>query len=320
MIPAIFSEIRSACAEVVKRSRYVTLNEDKLGAYARSLPAETAPPTYDTVHHFAGSPEDTLAYIVTLDAVNFGSGYFPHLQKRSGMSGYFTVASSLKDYFERRGPFSAQALYELGVEGCGDLFNQDLRDPVRAELMQLFRKALNDLGGYLLSRFNGNFTALVEAAENRAERLAVLLAEMPYFQDVATYEDFDVPLYKRAQITASDLALAFRGKGYGHFTDLDRLTIFADNLVPHVLRVDGVLHFEEELVEHINAGELIAPGSPEEVEIRAVALHAVERMVATLREEGQAIAAQNLDVRLWNRGQNYLYKAWPRHRTRTVFY
>ncbi len=36
---------------------------------------------------------------------------------------------------------------------------------------------------------------------------------------------------------AIDLALA----GVAEFDDLDRLTIFADNLVPHVLRVDGVL-------------------------------------------------------------------------------
>ena len=42
----------------------------------------------------------------------------------------------------------------------------------------------------------------------------------------------DHGFYKRAQIVASDLALA----GVAEFDDLDRLTIFADNLVPHVLR------------------------------------------------------------------------------------
>ncbi len=41
----------------------------------------------------------------------------------------------------------------------------------------------------------------------------------------------DRGFYKRAQIVASDLALA----GVARFADLDRLTIFADNLVPHVL-------------------------------------------------------------------------------------
>ena len=54
----------------------------------------------------------------------------------------------------------------------------------------------------------------------------------------------DVPFYKRAQLTAADLSLAFDGKGLGSFEDLDQLTIFADNLVPHVLRVDKVLLYE----------------------------------------------------------------------------
>ncbi len=317
---SMFADIRSACAEVAKRSRYVTLAEDELAAYARSLPLETPEPVYDTVHHFVGSPYDTLAYIITLDAVNFGSGYFPHLQKRPGMSGYFTVASALKDYFGKSGPLEARALSTLSLEDCSRLFGQDLAHPVRAELMQHFTRALNDLGDYLLAHFNGCFAALVESAEHSAERLATYLTGMPYFRDVATYEGFSVPLYKRAQITASDLALAFNGEGYGYFGDLDRLTIFADNLVPHVLCLDGVLRFNRDLARRIQRGQLLAPGSPEEVEIRAVALHAVERFVSVLRSDQEGVTAQNLDVRLWNRGQDSRYKAQPRHRTRTVFY
>ena len=139
---------------------------------------------------------------------------------------------------------------------------------------------------------------------------------MPYFQDVSVYEGLNVPLYKRAQIAASDLALAFDGQGWGAFHDLDKLTIFADNLVPHVLRVDGVLRYEEGLVHRIDAGELIPAGSPEEVEIRAVALHAVERLAERL----PGVTPRDLDVYLWNRGQGAAYKAAPRHRTRTVFY
>ena len=55
---------------------------------------------------------------------------------------------------------------------------------------------------------------------------------MPLFDDRG--------FWKRAQILPNDLALA----GVAHFADLDRLTIFADNLVPHVLRIDGVLVYE----------------------------------------------------------------------------
>jgi hypothetical protein len=47
-----------------------------------------------------------------------------------------------------------------------------------------------------------------------------------------------------------------------------------------VLRLDGILRFDPTLVARIDAGELIGHGSPEEVEIRACALHAVELLVS----------------------------------------
>ena len=98
-------------------------------------------------------------------------------------------------------------------------------------------------------------------------------------------------------------------------------TIFADNLVPHVLRMDGVMLYAPDLAAWIDREELIPAGSPEEVEIRAAALHAVELMVGELRNAGRAATAMGIDFILWNRGHHPDYKrAKPRHRTRTVFY
>jgi hypothetical protein len=160
----------------------------------------------------------------------------------------------------------------------------------------------------------------IEDAGHSAARLVELVSEMPFFRDVSIYRGHEVPLYKRAQILITDLAIACVGQDPGSFHNLDRLTIFADNLVPHVLRVDGVLAYEDELLERIERGELIPAGSPEEIEIRAVALHAVERLVAELGASGVSATARELDYLLWNRGAGAAYKALPRHRTRTVFY
>jgi len=77
-------------------------------------------------------------------------------------------------------------------------------------------------------------------------------------------------------IAAADLHRA----GVARFADLRALTMFADNLVPHVLRLDGVLAFDPDLVDRIDREELIAHGSPEEVEIRACAVHAAPSRAA----------------------------------------
>ena len=164
------------------------------------------------------------------------------------------------------------------------------------------------------------FLSVVEAAGHSAERLVGLLAEMPFFRDVGDYDGLHVPFYKRAQLAAADLSQALAGHPLGHFDDLGDLTLFADNLVPHVLRVEGVLGYEPGLLARIEREELIPAGSPEEVEIRACAVHAVERLVAALRERGRPATAHGLDWLLWSRGQLPRYKSVPRHRTRTVFY
>jgi hypothetical protein len=158
----------------------------------------------------------------------------------------------------------------------------------------------------------GSFLALARSGDGSAQRLAARLASWPGWRDVSPYDGERIPFFKRAQIAAADLALA----GLAPADDLAALTLFADNLVPHVLRLDGVLVADDELVARIDAGELLEHDSPEEVELRACALHAVERLVAV----HGATTATAVDNALWHRGGGARYKARPRHRARTTAY
>ena len=262
-----------------------------------------------------------MAFLLILGAINFGSGYFPHLCKRPGMSGYFTVASGLNDHFRVNGPLSAADLVRLTPGDCTRIFGQSPENAVVGELMGLFATALNDLGRFLKHRFSGSFSALLERADTSAATLVMLLREMPFYEDVTSYDGLQVHFFKRAQLTVADLALAFGGQGPGRFHDLHRLTLFADNLVPHVLRMDNVLVYDEDLAARIDAGEPIERDSHAEVEIRACAVHTVEKLCATLNTQGRRVLPMELDYLLWNRGQQPFYKKTkPRHRTRTVFY
>jgi hypothetical protein len=317
----VFDRIRAAAADVARGSRYVHLVEEQIAPYAATLAATGLPaPVYDADHHAIGSPVDLAAFHLTLDSINFGSGYFPHLRKRPGLSGYYTVSSSLKDRWEQDGPFSAAELRAITPADCAVLFGQKGNKGPAQELMTLFAQALNDLGAWLGARYNDDPLLAIAAANGSAARLVELVSAMPLYRDIATYHGREIPLYKRAQILATDLAIAFADQGPGAFHDLDRLTIFADNLVPHVLRVDDVLAYDAGLLARIERGDLIPAGSAEEVEIRAVTIHAVERLVDALRASGIPATARLLDYHLWNRGAGELYKALPRHRTRTVFY
>jgi hypothetical protein len=285
-------EVRAGCAAIAESARWVRIDLDRAAAIEPG-----APPSLDPERHYLeGSPEDVTAYLLTLDAINFGSGWFPTLRKRPGCSGYHTVAWALADRFRAEGPWSNEELRSLEAGELAGVLGQEPGH----ELMALYARALRELGAFLGDRAAVDAVA---AAEGSAERLAEQLAAgMPLFDDRG--------FWKRAQITANDLALA----GLAEFGDLDRLTIFADNLVPHVLRVDGVLAYEDALAAHIDAERLLEPGEQER-EIRACAVHACELIAAEL-----GVPPRTLDVWLWNRGQDQRYKSRPRHRTRCTFY
>ena len=268
---------------------------------------ETGPPP--TVR---AAREHEAAYWLTLDAINFGSGWFPTLRKRQAPTGYGTIATGVRNRFDELGRWTPAQLSVLTRAELARWLDQDPEH----ELVGLMVASLHDLGESVLRLYGGSFAAVLDYACGSALRLVETLAAWRCFEDVSTYDGRSVPFMKRAQIAAADLHRA----GVADLTDVDRLTMFADNLVPHVLRIDGVLWFDPELVARIEREELIEHGSPEEVEIRACAVHAVELIVAAAESDPVRPTAAQIDEILWSRGQQPEYKAVPRHRSRSTAY
>ncbi|MFK7896889.1 MAG: queuosine salvage family protein [Myxococcota bacterium] len=321
MSGGLFEQIRSNCAEVTRRAKSVRIDEEGLAKFAGELAAAEWPThDLDPLHDFEGDDQAKLSLTITLDAINFGSGWFPELRKTDGMSGYRTIASAVKKHYETEGILTGEQLRKTTPRSVAEMLGQDLSDSDVADLMTLYTLAWRDLGIWLLEMHEDQFDGVVRAAEGSAESLVQSLAQMPLYRDVAQYGDFEVPFYKRAQITVADLHAAFGDGPFGHFDDLSDLTLFADNLVPHVLRCYGVVVYDAPLAARVDSGQRLEPGTPEEVEIRAVAVEAVERLVSALGDRGRATTAHALDGLLWNAGQSPEVKARPRHRTRCTFY
>ncbi len=309
----LLEEVRASCAQIAAQARWVQIDENALAGEslaalaAPDLAAGVSAPALDPVRHYLeGSAADVADYLLALDAVNFGSGWFPTLRKRLDaghpVSGYFTVAWALADHVRAQHAtdtgwaLDAAWLRAVDTRTIARILDQ----PPDHELMSLYAQALRELGRFLGAR---RALDLVAESGGSAERLVEHLA-----RGMAMFDDRG--FYKRAQLFPSDLALA----GVADFADLDRLTIFADNLVPHVLRCEGVLVYDESLAARIDSGELLAPGGPER-EIRACAVHACE-----LLSQRTGVPPRVLDARLWTRGRAPEYKARPRHRCRCVYY
>lgn len=294
----------------------VDIDDARIAGYAAELAAAPPPATDDPARRAHGDAEATCAYVLALDAVNFGSGWFPRLRKPSGVPGYFVIARAI----EAAAPITAEWLAAAEPDAIARQLGQDGNAAV-AQFMAEVAAALADLGRLLLDGYGGSAAAFVEAADHCAARLVAQLLAMPRFRDAAHYGGGPVWFLKRAQITAADLAAALTQHPLGRFDDLDRLTVFADNLLPHVLRTDGVLRYRPALADPVDGGDELPAGSPAEVEVRAATVHAGELLRAAVAAHvGRPVTAAELDWWLWARGQGERYRQTPRHRTRSVYY
>jgi len=301
--------VRAACARVAGLARSVEIDAGAIGAYAAALDRDERSPTAVGAHLPECAQGSPAAFVLCLDAINFGSGWWPTIRKRPGLSGYSTIEAGLAERFRAEGAWSARELTRLTSAEVAAVTSQDPAHP----LMEQYASALRDVGERVLADHGGSFEAVAETAAGSALTLVDLLAGWEVFADVSTYDGQPVPFFKRAQIAAADIDRF----GVASLRDTERLTAFADNLVPHVLRVDGVLHLDPALEKAIDAGDLLVHGSPEEVELRACAVHAIELL--SMATSGQLWPAQ-IDAVLWNRGSGARYKSRPRPRSRNTAY
>jgi len=318
-------EVIDTARKVAELSSHVCINKEALVSFSRRLLEDrTEVPDWNRRYHFDGRGRDRVFYLLVLDSLNFcfwpapGKGKWEIDCKSEKLSGYYALATALKKALESGIPFTrADYLAELSL---GKL-KQILGGRGELQLLQDRVKILNELGQLLLEDYGGEVTRLVESAGMSAVKLVRLLVEkLSSFQDVAQYLGHTVFFYKRAQIFAADLHGAFNGREWGSFNDIDSLTAFADYKLPQVLRHVGILRYAQALAQKVDQRMLLTPGSPDEVEIRANTIWAVELMRQELEQTGARLRAFEIDWILWNMGQDLAFMARPYHRTVSIYY
>lgn len=291
---------------MAERARLARIDEEKIDGYAVELADAAGSASEEEPVSPAANPEGAAAFAICMNAINFGSGWWPTIRKRPGHSGYATMAAGVSERFGSTGPWSAEELAAMNAGEIAAVVGQDTEHPLMAQ----FAAALRDVGTHLLADYDGRYLRVVEAAGS-VPALAGALATWNAFADSSIYDGRRIPFCKRAQLAAADL----HRSGVAPLPGIERLTAFADNLVPHVLRVDGVLRLDPALTARLEAEELLAHGSPEEVELRACAVQAIELLAAT-----SSLAPAEIDSALWNRGRGRRYKSLPRPRSRNTAY
>lgn len=314
--PGCLARVRESCQYVSENASHVSISASGLEEAAAQFTPErmqslTSAQAFDADLHLVGEGELTAQYTLVLDALNFC--FWPE----KGLE-YEHMARGLRETV-RADPaaISAERLLKMDHEAVARLVRRDTL-PMQSERARLLR----EVGRVLLSHFSGQASNLILSAEGSAERLVELVtSHFSGFQDHAIYKGRQVFLYKRAQIFVGDIWGSFKGTGLGSFSDIHKLTMFADYRVPVVLRELGVLQYGLELEAKVQRQEGLIPGSEEEVEIRACSIQATECLCHMLRDRHKVqLHSLQMDWWLWEQGERKREVDPPHHRTLTIFY
>ena len=202
------------------------------------------------------------------------------------------------------------------------IFSGNIEMPMMSERIEI----LNEVGEKLSSTYKGDWMnfinqgprKLYSEGEGLIERLIV---EFPRFDDKSSIDDGqEVHFYKLAQLAFWGIHGELSGAGHFVVEDMEKMSAFADYIVPVALEVMKIISYSDNLKDKIMNGEIIERDSIEEVEIRAVSLYAtavLTQEVNKRRPLDKQIIIPQLDYRLW---KQYHATHRPHHLTITTMY
>jgi hypothetical protein len=313
---------------VIEGSRDVETDLGRLADVASWLAFEELPkPAQMLPVRLDGSREEIIDFVLVAGSLNFAYTDFETRQR-------WDLVVDGRAYADADGLHVAlhRALGE-GVPVLDGSWLQsatadDLRRLLRGgthELQMLDERAaiLREVGETLVAKYDGRFSNVLASSSTAVYDegrgfLEILTRDFPRFHDVADWQGQEVRFWKLAQLAVWILELTLPG-GLG-FRDLDRLTAFADYIVPAALRVMGVLRYSTDLDRAIERGELIEAGSAWEVELRAHTIYATALLcdrVNELRPLELRVIVPQIDARLW---MPFHKTHRPHHLTRSIYY
>ncbi|KAJ1986230.1 hypothetical protein H4R33_003478 [Dimargaris cristalligena] len=191
---------------------------------------------------------------------------------------------------------SATFMVEATNDTWAHIFRSTTATPIPQWPTRL--RIIREAGRILLDQCGGSIRHILAAEGERGSNtkghpppvdavafIKLIADRFPSYRDTATFHGRPVCLYKRAQILVADLWACFEGQGYGHFANIDAITMFADYRVPQALVYVGALAYSDELLALLRAPKArLAPGSPPEVEIRGNSIWAVELICREIRQ------------------------------------
>jgi hypothetical protein len=324
------SPVLDSLRPVIENSRDVHTNVDKIVEVAGWMGYEELPMPEFTLPFGvdSGDPNETIDFVLVADSIDTAFTDFSTHEKfqvdfaRQHWSDSEAEFACLKRAMDSGIPIlDGKFLAKISRAELDGIFAGNIKMPMLDEKLTV----LNQVGAVLAEKYDGRFHNFVHACspllyDHGDGLIERMVKEFPRFNDVSQFEDHEIKFYKLPQLGIWMLYSTLHKFGKFRLDDPDKMTAFADYIVPVALRLLGITAYSTELETAINKHQLIPRDSRQEIEIRAHCLYATALLteeINKVRAPNQQVIIPQIDARLWT---HYHTTSWPHHLTQTIMY
>lgn len=326
----IGSPVLESLHYAIESSRDVRTNYDKIVEVASWMAYEELPMPQFTLPFGVGqgSVDEAIDFVLVADAVDTAFTDFAHHEKfQVDYAGQHWSDSEaefacIKRALDNGVPFlDGRYLAKITREELNKVFQGNIEMPMLDEKLAV----LHQVGKVLAEKYDGRFHNFVRSCSpklyaNGNGLIERLVTEFPRFNDVSALDGHEIKFYKLPQLGIWMLYATLHASGKFRLDDPQKMTAFADYIVPVGLRLMGITSYSEKLEHAINTYQLIPRDSRWEIEIRAHCLYATALLteeINKLRAPSMQVIIPQIDARIWT---HYHTTTWPHHLTQTIMY
>ena len=323
------SPVTDSLAPVIEHSRDVRTHYDKIVEIAGWMAYEELPmPNLAVPYGLEKTPDIAMDFVMVANTIDTAfTDFQTHTKFQIDYAGEHLSDSQamfgcLKRAMDSGIPvLDGNFLAKISRPEMEKMFRGNIEMPMLDEKMALF----HEVGAVLAAKYGGRYYNFIRSCSPRlydkgnglVERLA---AEFPRYNDASRYNGHEVKFYKLAQLGFWQIYSGLGPKGGFRLEDLQKMTAFADYIVPVALRLMGITSYSQSLEHAVNTYQMIPRDSPQEVEIRAHCLYSTALLADEINKRRPAdrqVIIPQIDARLWT---HYHTTDWPHHLTRTIMY
>ncbi len=323
------SPVTESLRPVIENSRDVHTHYQKIVEIAGWMAYEDLPlPNLAVPYGLEKTPDVAMDFVMVANTVDTAfTDFKTHVKFQIDYAGEHLSDSAamigcIKRALDQKIPIlDGNYLAKITREDMQKIFAGNIEMPMLDEKLALFHQA----GAVLAEKYEGRYYNFIKSCSPRlydngnglVERLA---AEFPRYKDVSDYDGHQIKFYKLTQLGFWMIYSGLGPQGAFHLEDPQKMTAFADYIVPVGLRLMGMTSYSPELEHAINSFQMIPRDSRQEIEIRAHCLYATALLadeINKIRPVDRQIIIPRVDARLWT---HYHTTDWPHHLTRTIMY